>query len=117
MMSLTGCTAPLHCILHKYVPFKGLKGGFTFIIATPSCCHEKVATTKFNQITPIQIFPGTPSRWHTIFDFSKRGTYDQGYLGFAKMYLELLELLLELLPQLLLELLLLLLVFSPPRTW
>ena len=45
----------------------------------------------------------------------------QGYLGFAKMYLELLELLLELLLQmlleLLLELLLLLLLFSLPRTW
>ena len=40
----------------------------------------------------------------------KRGTYCQGYLGFAKMYLELLELLLELLLQLLLELLLLLLL-------
>ena len=25
-------------------------------------------------------------------DFHKRGTYGQGYLGFAKMYLELLEL-------------------------
>ena len=47
----------------------------------------------------------------------KRGTYCQGYLGFAKMYLELLELLLELLLQLLLELLLLLLLFSLPRTW
>ena len=23
MMSLTGCTAPLHCILRKYAPFKG----------------------------------------------------------------------------------------------
>ena len=41
----------------------------------------------------------------------------QGYLGFAKMYLELLELLLEMLPELLLELLLLLLLFSLPRTW
>ncbi len=45
----------------------------------------------------------------------------QGYLGFAKMNLELLELLLELLLQLLLELLLelllLLLLFSLPRTW
>ena len=47
----------------------------------------------------------------------QRGTYCQGYLGFAKMYLELLELLLELLLQLLLELLLLLLLFSLPRTW
>ena len=52
----------------------------------------------------------------------KRGTYGQGYLGFAKMYLELLELLLELLLQLLLELLLELLLllpllFSLPRTW
>ena len=51
----------------------------------------------------------------------QRGTCDQGYLGFAKMYLELLELLLELLLQmlleLLLELLLLLLLFSLPRTW
>ena len=44
----------------------------------------------------------------------KRGTYCQGYLGFAKMYLELLELLL----QLLLELLLLLLLLSwLPRAW
>ena len=25
MMSLIGCTAPLHCILRKYVPFKGLQ--------------------------------------------------------------------------------------------
>ena len=33
-----------------------------------------------------------------------RGAYGQGYLGFAKMYLELLELLLELLLQLLLKL-------------
>ena len=53
--------------------------------------------------------------------FGQRGTYGQGYLGFAKMYLELLELLLELLLQLLLELLLelllLLLLFSLPRTW
>ena len=51
----------------------------------------------------------------------QRGTCGQGYLGFAKMYLELLELLLELLLQmlleLLLELLLLLLLFSLPRTW
>ena len=51
----------------------------------------------------------------------KKGTYGQGYLGFAKMNLELLELLLELLLQLLLELLLelllLLLLFSLPRTW
>ena len=39
-------------------------------------------------------------------DLHKRGTYGEGYLGFAKMYLELLELLLELLLQLLLELLL-----------
>ena len=49
-----------------------------------------------------------------------RSTYCQGYLGFAKMYLELLELLLELLLQLLLELLLvllLLLLFSLPWTW
>ena len=38
-----------------------------------------------------------------------KGTCGQGYLGFAKMYLELLELLLELLPELLLLLLLLLL--------
>ena len=44
-----------------------------------------------------------------------RGTYCQGYLGFAKMYLELLELLLELLLQLLLELLLLLLLSWLPR--
>ena len=42
----------------------------------------------------------------------KRGTYCQGYQGFAKMYLELLELLLELLLQLLLQLLLLLLLLS-----
>ena len=45
----------------------------------------------------------------------------KGYLGLAKMYLELLELLLEmplqLLLELLLELLLLLLLFSLPRTW
>ena len=47
----------------------------------------------------------------------KRGTYCQGYLGFAKMYLELLELLLELLLQLLLELLLLLLLSWLPRAW
>ena len=51
----------------------------------------------------------------------QRDTCGQGYLGFAKMYLELLELLLELLLQLLLELLLelllLLLLFSLPRTW
>ena len=40
----------------------------------------------------------------------QRGTYCQGYLGFARMYLELLELLLELLLQLLLEVLLLLLL-------
>ena len=49
-----------------------------------------------------------------------KGTCRQGYLGFAKMYLELLELLLELLQlllELLLELLLLLLLFSLPRTW
>ena len=46
----------------------------------------------------------------------KRGTYCQGYLGFAKMYLELLELLLQLLLELLLQLLLLLL-FSLPGTW
>ena len=45
------------------------------------------------------------------------GTYCQGYLGFAKMYLELLELLLELLLQLLLELLLLLLVSWLPPAW
>ena len=44
------------------------------------------------------------------FTLGKRGTYCWGYLGFAKMYLELLELLLELLLQLLLELLLLLLL-------
>ena len=55
--------------------------------------------------------------------WGRKGTWVQGYLGFAKMYLELLELLLELLLQLLLELLLelllllLLLLFSPPRTW
>ena len=52
---------------------------------------------------------------------SQRGTYCQGYLGFAKMYLELLELLLELLLQLLLELLLelllLLLLSWLPRAW
>ena len=42
------------------------------------------------------------------FDRSQRVPYGQGYLGFAKMYLELLELLLELL---------LLLLFSLPRTW
>ena len=51
----------------------------------------------------------------------KRGTYCQGYLGFAKMNLELLELLLELLLQLLLELLLelllLLLLSWLPRAW
>ena len=45
----------------------------------------------------------------------------RGYLGFAKMYLELLELLLELLLQLLLELLLelllLLLLSWLPRAW
>ena len=47
-----------------------------------------------------------------------RGTYCQGYLGIAKMYLELLELPLELLLQLLLELLLLLLLlFSLPCRW
>ena len=50
-----------------------------------------------------------------------KGTCGQGYLGFAKLYLELLELLLELLLQLLLELLLelllLLLLFSLPHTW
>ena len=49
------------------------------------------------------------------------GTYCRGYLGFAKMYLELLELLLELLLQLLLELLLelllLLLLSWLPRAW
>ena len=50
-------------------------------------------------------------------DLHKRGKYGQRYLGFAKMYLELLELLLELLLQTLLELLLLLLLFSLPRTW
>ena len=57
----------------------------------------------------------------TRLTLAQRGTYCQGYLGFAKMYLELLELLLELLLQLLLELLLelllLLLLFSLPRTW
>ena len=45
----------------------------------------------------------------------------QGYLGFAKMYLEplelLLELLLQLLLELLLELLLLLLLSWLPRAW
>ena len=49
-----------------------------------------------------------------------KGTCGQGYLGFAKMYLELLELLellLELLLQLLLELLLLLLLSWLPRAW
>ena len=50
-----------------------------------------------------------------------KGTCGQGYLGFAKMYLELLELLLELLLQLLLELrlelLLLLLLTWLPRAW
>ena len=49
------------------------------------------------------------------------GTYCQGYLGFAKMNLELLELLLELLLQLLLELLpellLLMLLSWLPRVW
>ena len=45
-----------------------------------------------------------------LITLGKRGTYGQVYLGFAKMYLELLELLLELLLQLLLELLLLLLL-------
>ena len=48
-------------------------------------------------------------------------TCGHGYLGFAKMYLELLELLLELLLQLLLELLLelllLLLLSWLPRAW
>ena len=39
--------------------------------------------------------PNRPSR----IDLHKRSTYRQGYLGFAKMYLELLELLLELLLQ------------------
>ena len=52
---------------------------------------------------------------------SQSGTYGQGDLGFAKMYLELLELLLELLLQLLLELLLelllLLLLSWLPRAW
>ena len=50
-----------------------------------------------------------------------KGTCGQGYLGFAKMYLELLELLLELLLQLLLELLLelllLLLLSWLPHAW
>ena len=41
-------------------------------------------------------------------DVGQKGTYGKGYLGFAKMYLELLELLLDLL--------LLLLLFSLPRT-
>ena len=52
---------------------------------------------------------------------TQKGTCGQGYLGFAKMYLELLELLLELLLQLLLELLLelllLLLLSWLPRAW
>ena len=52
-----------------------------------------------------------------ILDLHKRGTYAQGYLGFAKMYLEVLELLLELLLQLLLELLLLQLLSWQPRAW
>ena len=63
----------------------------------------------------------TSSTLCILIGLSKRGTCGQGYLGFAKMYLELLELLLELLLQmlleLLLELLLLLLLFSLPRTW
>ena len=58
---------------------------------------------------------------HAYIESTQKGTCGQGYLGFAKMYLELLELLLELLLQmlleLLLELLLLLLLFSLPRTW
>ena len=46
------------------------------------------------------------------------GSYCQGNLGFAKVYLELLELLLELLLRLLLELLLLpLLSWLPPAWW
>ena len=49
--------------------------------------------------------------------FNNFSTCGQGYLGFAKMYLEQPELLLELLLQMLLELLLLLLLFLLPRTW
>ena len=66
-------------------------------------------------------FPSSQLRFEAECHSGPRGTYCQGYLGFAKMYLELLELLLELLLQLLLELLLelllLLLLFSLPRTW
>ena len=51
-----------------------------------------------------------------ILDLGQRGTSCQGFLGFAKMYLDLLELL-QLLLELLLELLLLLLAFSLPRRW
>ena len=54
-------------------------------------------------------------------NFGNRATYGQGYPGFAKMYLELLDLLLELplqlLLELLLELLLLLLLSWLPRAW
>ena len=62
------------------------------------------------------------SKSEPSFTQDKRGTCGQGYLGFAKMYLELLELLLELLLQLLLELLELLLelllpLFLPPFSW
>ena len=54
--------------------------------------------------------------WLAIYSLN-HCTCGQGYLGFAKMYLELLELLLELLLQLLLELLLLLLLSWLPHAW
>ena len=70
----------------------------------------------FNWTLNISFFQaGVISRAH------RRVPVAKGYLGFAKMYLELLELLLELLLQLLLELLLqLLLLLLPswlPRAW
>ena len=69
----------------------------------------------------IERFLSQPFFVAEVFTRIQRGTCVQGYLAFAKMYLDLLELLMELLRhlllELLLELLLLLLLSSLPRAW